>query len=41
VLGVVGGDFVAERSRETPLEPGDLLLGGAGLLLGGFHLDAQ
>ena len=36
-----GGDRVAERSREAFLEDADLLLCGAGLLFGGFHLDAQ
>ena len=39
MLGVIGGDLVAERPSEPGLQRADLLLGFAGLVLCGFHLD--
>ena len=41
MLGVLGGDLLAERLGEPCLERADLLLCFARLLLGGLHLDPQ
>lgn len=41
VFRVLGGDLVAERSRQARLQLADLVLRLAGLVLGGFRLDPE